>query len=266
MWREVSAQIAAANSGVRPPENLAERALQKAHAEEGAAQSVKLPGLIQRIQLYLLRTFNLLRAQAYLIKREIWPASSGIMLLGIMVGLLSNHAEIISYISPIIAAGCLALLYGPDHDPAHELVLATPTSAWKILLARLSIVSSFNLVLSLLASVAMLIIVPPDLLGSIILGWLTPMAFLSALALLLSLWIGTGKGICIAYGLWILQYFNSSNMPGNVWYSTTWKNFETAYRNFWQSPGLLLTLSVVLLIIALVSTRFTEGKLDTVRS
>ncbi|HEX2995101.1 MAG TPA: hypothetical protein VHP14_09755 [Anaerolineales bacterium] len=46
---------------------------------------------------------------------------------------------------------------------------------------------------------------PPDLLGVLALGMLAPMAFLSALALLLSIWIGTSNAIAISYILWLLQ-------------------------------------------------------------
>jgi hypothetical protein len=266
MWREVSATIRTVNSSQIPPADLAQRALQKIRDDESFTMRSKMDHILLPIKANCLSAFNILRSQAYLIKREIWPASAGILLIGIMVALLSNHAEFISVICPLIAAGGLAALYGPENDPAHELVVATPTSSWKILLARLSIVSFFNLVLSLLASLVMLLIVPPEFLGAIILGWLTPMAFLSALALFLSLWIGTNRAIIVSYGLWIIQHFQISKLLGNAWYSTAWESLERSYRNFWQSPDLLLIFSAVLLLMALISTRFTDGKMDSVLS
>jgi hypothetical protein len=106
-----------------------------------------------------------------------------------------------SIIAPLIAAGSLSLLFGPEHDPAHELTLSTPTSSWKLLLARLSIVSAYNLMLAIIAMLILMIAFPPGLLGTLALGMLAPMAFLSALALLLSIWIGTSNAIAISISL-----------------------------------------------------------------
>lgn len=258
-WQSLSGEIHAANAEISAPPGLAEDALQRIHA--GAAPEGS-SSLAARLCRPCLHAFSLLRAQAYLVKREIWPATAGIMALGVILGLISNHVEAISYIAPLVAAASLASLYGPEHDPAYELTLGTPTSAWKILLARLSVVSAYNLLLALLASLAMLLIVPPDVLGMIILGWLAPMAFLSALALLLSLWMSTSSAVAISYGLWLLQYMRLSRVFGDWGYSARWDLFLDAYRHFWQSPGLLLIFSLVLLAFGLLSTRFSERSLS----
>ncbi|GAP12692.1 putative zinc-finger [Longilinea arvoryzae] len=256
IWLSLAVEIRAADAKVTAPAGLAERALERIHTPE--AEPKPAPRLWRTCQ----SVFSLLRAQAYLIKREIWPATAGIMALGVILGLLSNHVEAISYIAPLVAAAGLTALYGPENDPAHELVLATPTSSWKILLARLSVVSAYNLLLALLASLAMLLIVPPNLLGMIILGWLAPMAFLSALALLLSLWMKTSTAIAIAYGLWILQYMKFSKVFDNWGISVQLNHFLDIYRSFWQSPELLLIFALVLLAIGLFSTHFSEHSLN----
>jgi hypothetical protein len=258
MWQNVANEIRSANSGITAPPDLAKRAIAKIHTGYDGSDSVVKSLVLSKIRLSFLRTFNLLRAQAYLVKRELWPASASIMALGVIVALLSTHAEAISFIIPLIAAASLSVLYGPDQDQAHELVLATPTSSWKILLARLSIVSLYTLMLGLLASLGMLLIISPDLLGTMILSWLAPMAFLSTLALLLSLWMGTGRAIVISYGLWILQYLQFSKISSSFQYSATWDVFINNYREFWHSPGLMLILSCTLLVLALMSTRLTE--------
>lgn len=263
MWRRVSNEIRSANVAITLPPDLATRALEKIHQQP---QQEMKPGLTAQIRAIGLRMVNLLRTQIFLIKSDIWPASAGIMALAILVALISKHIEVISFISPLIAAGGMAMLYGADNDPAHELVMSTPTSTWKILLARLSIVSLFNLLLSLLASLVMLLIVPAELLGAIILGWLAPMAFLSALALLLSLWIGTSNAVAVTYGLWIFQFVLLSKGIQKIWYSTALDALASACRNFWRSPGLLFILAVVLVGIVLVSTRFEEKNLRPVVS
>lgn len=255
-WQSLSGEIRAANAEISAPPGLAEDALQRVRS--GAVPERRFVRLNRPFQ----HAFSLLRAQAYLVKREIWPATAGVMALGVILGLISNHVEAISFIAPLVAAASLASLYGPEHDPAYELTLATRTSAWKILLARLSVVSAYNLLLALLASLAMLLIVPPAVLGMIILGWLAPMAFLSALALLLSLWMSTSSAIAISYGLWLLQYMRLSRVFGDWGYSARWDLFLDAYRHFWQSPELLLLFSLVLLVIGLISTRFSERSLS----
>jgi hypothetical protein len=107
---------------------------------------------------------------------------------------------------------------------------------------------------------ALLLIIPPELLGTLILGWLGPMTFLSALALLLPLWIGTGNAIGIAYGLWLLQYIPYKSL-GTWMVSPDWSSMIYAYQQFWQSPLLLLALSVLLFGTALWFANRTTFKL-----
>jgi hypothetical protein len=257
LWNAVATEISGSDSPVAgapslskgAPASLADRALERIHTSA-------------RVRQGFLRVFSLLRSQAYLIKREMWPTSAAMMALGVAVALVSNRAEAITLIAPMVAAASLAMLYGPEHDPAHELTISTPTSSWKILLARLSTVSAYNLALALLASLAMLLIMPPALLGMLTLGWLAPMAFLSALALLLSLWIGTGNAIMLSYGLWILQFLRISRIFDDWRYSSGLEAFQDAYRGFWHSPGLLFILALALVGAALLSTRYTENRLN----
>jgi hypothetical protein len=166
--------------------------------------------------------------------------------------LLSGHMEFMYFIAPMVAAVSLSILFGAEHDPAYELILATGTSPWKVLLARLSLVSAYNLLLVFGAAAILLIVVPPDVLGIMIFGWLAPMAFLSALALLLSLWLGTGNAIAITYVLWVAQYIPYKLV--DAWMnSPAWLLVTSVYQQFWQNPMLLLLLSIPLFVLALWS-------------
>jgi hypothetical protein len=237
LWRAVGTQVMISSSQVSAPPDLAERALRRLRA----------PSPLHRA---LLQAASLLRAQAYLVRREMWPASALLMGIGTLVTYLSGKIEFIYFIAPLVAAASLASIYGPEHDPASELTLATPTSPWKVLLARLTLVHAYNLCLALAASLFLLLLIPPDLLGTLILGWLGPMTFLSALALLLSLWIGTGNSIAIAYGLWLVQ-FPRYEMVLNPSTSAALTPILDAYRQFWGSPLLLIGLGILVLVIAL---------------
>jgi hypothetical protein len=80
--------------------------------------------------------------------------------------------------------------------------------------------------------------------------------------LLLSLWIGTGNAIVVSYGLWIFQYLQISRVLDTWMFSALVEDILAAYRSFWASPLLLLALSLILVLIALLSTRRTENLLS----
>jgi hypothetical protein len=247
LWQMTADEIIASDSAVTPPAQLAERALDRIHRPASLWAGLR-------------HAWYLLYVQSQIIQREMWPASAAVMALGVAVALISNHVEFIYFIAPLVAAASLAVLFSPEHDPALELTRSTPTSPWKVLLARLSIVSCYNLLLALAATTALLVIVPPELLGTLILGWLGPMTFLSSLALLLSLWVGTSNAIAISYGLWIMQ-FVPYKLVGTWMVSPGWSSVVFAYQWFWQSPMLLLSLSILLFGLALWFADRTSFKL-----
>lgn len=250
LWKTVADEIIESDSSEPAPAKLADRAVEQLHQPS-------------TLRLSFLRATQLLRAQVFLVHREMWPASAVVMALGVIVAFLSAHVEVVYFLAPLIAAATLSMLSGAEHDPAHELTMSTSTSPWKILLARLSLVSVYNLLLAMSATLVLLFVFPPGLLGTLALGMLAPMAFLSALALLLSLWIGTGNAVAIAYTLWFAQHIPYKTL--SVWMvSPAWSSVIESYQQFWQSPLLLILLSLLLLVIALWSAnrpafRLTQG-------
>lgn len=240
LWSLVSDEISTTDSAIPAPPHLAESALEVLHQRSPLMSAMN-------------RSIQLLRAQSFLVHREMLPASAAVMALGVILALISNHIEVIYFIAPMVAAATLSVLFGAEQDPAYELILATSTSPWKILLARLSLVSAFNLLLVLVVAAILLFFIPPDVLGALIFGWLAPMAFLSALALLLSLWLGTSNAIAITYMLWLAQYMPYKAI-GAWMVSPAWSSAIAAYQQFWHNPIILLLLSIPLLGIALWST------------
>jgi hypothetical protein len=253
LWSAVSTEIRETSRRASPPSTVVGAALARVRTAPVKREQAQGPGMMRR-------AWQLLRAQTFLVQREMWPTSAAVMALGMIVSLLSKHVEAIYFLAPLVAAASLSLLYNSENDPAYELTLATPTSPWKVLLARLSIVSAYNLLLSLAAALALLVIIPPGLIGTLILGWLAPMAFLSALALLLSLWIGTSNAIALTYILWIAQYLPYQSI-GAWMASPAWTSAILAYRGFWHSPALLFLLSVLLVTVALWSANRPAGRL-----
>jgi hypothetical protein len=119
-----------------------------------------------------------------------------------------------------------------------------------VLLARLALVYGYNLCLALAASVALLPVVPVRLLGGVIIGWLAPMTFLSALALVLSLLLGTTNAISIALGVWMARGL-ASTMVSEEGVGVVLSRMAARYAAFWHEPALLLGLSLALLLGAI---------------
>lgn len=79
------------------------------------------------------------------------------------------------------------------------------------------------------------------------------MAFLSALALLLSLWIGTTNAITIAYAAWLGQFFARAALESqlNLFInSPLLQQVLQAYNQFWGQPLTLIGISLLLVAAA----------------
>jgi hypothetical protein len=248
LWKSIADDINAADSTIPAPIGLDQRAITKTEVEKTHPSA-------------FLRAWQLLRSQVLLVKRDLWPASAVVMALGIAVIFLVGEIEVIRFVAPLVAAASLAVIFGPEHDPACELVLATPISPWKVLLTRLTLVYGYNLLLAVAASSFILVFATSTPLKAIVLGWLGPMTFLSALALFLSMWMGTGNSIAVAYGLWIIQYprFELVLTPSAA---TTVLPILDGYREFWNSPLLMLGLGLIIFTAALLSAKRSTSQLQ----
>ena len=237
LWQSLANEVIASDSAVLAPVHLADAALEAIHAPSKLTRAFK--SMVQ-----------LLRMQLLLMHSELWIGSAALMFIFLAMALLVARVEVLYFFVPMIAAGTVTLIYGSEHDPAAELTFATPTSPWKILLARLTLVSAYNVFLALCATAGLLLILPPQALGELILGWLAPMAFLSALALLLALWIGTNNALFISYTLWAAQYLALTSVSAWFAFLTPWLE---SYRQFWHNPVLLFIAGFALILFVLWS-------------
>ncbi|MFZ6029015.1 MAG: anti-sigma factor family protein [Chloroflexota bacterium] len=262
LWRAVGAEISAANQNIAAPhvENLrifsskpglipTESIRKRAHKKKPATPAQ--------------RAWQLLWAQVPLVQREMWPAAALVMLIGFVITLLVDKTAVLRILAPLVTAACLAVIHGPEHDPAAELTASTTTSPWKILLARVTLVFGYNLLLALAVSLFVLVFIPAESLGGLILGWLAPMTFLSTLALLLSQWVGTTNALMLAYLGWLAQFIpffmRPVAMPG-------WLTAATdGYTQIWQSPATLLSAALLLFAAALWSANAPEHSLHRQR-
>lgn len=164
----------------------------------------------------------LLRTQARVVSREILLASALVITLGVLVTLASSEfggMTTFGVLAPMVAAVGIALLYDRDAERLLELEDTTRTSARQLLLARLTLVFGFDLLLGLIGSVILVLFRSELSLMPLVLSWLAPMTFLSGLAFFLSvLLLETMYAATFSLSLWVFHLFlREINASGGIW-------------------------------------------------
>jgi hypothetical protein len=203
------------------------------------------------------RLWQIIRAQAPIVHKEIWSSSLLVLLLGFVITLLSERAGFLFAIAPLISVAGLAFIYNQSIDPAFELVLSTPVSQLQILFARVGLVFGYNLVLVGLFGIGLSINFSMEVIMPLFRTWLAPMTFLSTLGLCLSLFIKPGTAIFITYAIWLSQYLPLADefqqIFGELAQPVLW---------FWHEPKVLYSLSLFLFAFLVFwimkGTRFTR--------
>lgn len=160
----------------------------------------------------------LLLSQLRVIQREIWLASTLVLMLGAGVTLTSESPELLSFsvLAPIVAAAGVALLYDTDTRAMLEIEETTLASARLLLLARLTLVFGFNLIMALIGSVILVQFDHHLLLLPLIASWLAPMTFLSGFAFFLSIaGRNTLFGASASVAMWIFHLIAIRSHGGN---------------------------------------------------
>ena len=152
----------------------------------------------------------LLKGQLRVVWGSLWLAAALLMALGVFVTLLSGSPDeptlLFVLIAPLIAAATMSFVYGPDVDPAQELIYATPVPPTLLLLTRLLLVFSFDLLLALIGSAVLAFTQPNILFWPLIQSWLAPMTFLSAFAFCLTVFtLKAEAGVLFSLALWFTQ-------------------------------------------------------------
>lgn len=167
----------------------------------------------------------LLRAQARLVGRSVWIASALVMALGALLTAVGANTgpgaawapTVLALVAPIVAAGGVAGLYSPARDPGYELVASTPAPPRLILLARLTLVVGYDVVLALLASAA-LVLFGGETGGLLHLvgAWLGPLALLAGFSLVLGVRFGPDVATTGALVLWTLRLLDGSALTAGL--------------------------------------------------
>jgi anti-sigma factor RsiW len=190
---------------------------------------------------------DLLRAQIPLMRASFWLACAVVMAVGTLLASRSAPAvahQILTLVAPILAALGIAVVCGPERDPAFEVCAATPTGPRLVLLARVALVFGYNLVVDLAAAGALRLLGGPARdAGGLAIDWLGPMALLSALALLGAVVVGADVAVGIAVTLWVLR------LGANGWLGVP-TGWLSPVREAWAtSPG-TVTAAIVLTAVA----------------
>ncbi len=247
-WQSVAGVVVDENQQISAPRDLTERIVLQPRRSFS----------LKKIVMYI---WQLLKYQVPLVRQDMWPASAVMMFIGVTVAVITVKISVIYFLAPMIAAATLALIYGPENDPAFELANATSTSPAMVLFARLTLVSAFNLVLGLAASFIAVFFLPQVSFWMLLFTWLAPMAFLSMLSLFLSMLLGAGNAVAITYAIWVFQF-----IPLKQWHLfemlPAWMQKVTILQSFWQNNQLLLIGTLCLLVLCLVFSRFSSLSLS----
>ena len=241
LWKSLSTHILQSDQAIPLP--FPEQVLQNVRVSISAGS--RKMGVLERTGLLLVSQFHL-------IQRDLWVASTAVFLIGFCAAVIINATGFFQAIAPLIAVASIATIYGPENDPGLELALATVTSPRQILLARMTLVFGYDLLMSLVASVGLVAFSSGSVLGVIISGWLAPMTFLSSLALLLSQLIGTRNAISTATLIWIINWM-ARGVVGGYFHMQLFAVITepaSAYAGFFSTTWLLFSLAGLLIGLA----------------
>jgi hypothetical protein len=200
------------------------------------------------------KAWALLAVEARLLNPAIWLASALIMVVSVIFILAEstgtgNRAEFtLALAAPLIAMAGVAGSCGPEHDDAFELVAVTPTSPRVIVLARMTLVFGYDLLLALLASAVLAPLnAAPVGLASLIMAWLGPMAALAGLSLLLSVCWNPGGAMGGGLAVWALYALTATDVP-----------VPDGFRNFWTTSPATVGLALALMLAAVIAAGMGE--------
>jgi putative zinc finger protein len=260
-WRAIAAATSATPAPPAPdPAALVRAVLARSALERGPAGPAPVPaggrGWAPRQLRYLAA---LVLAEARLVRIAVPLASALVLGLGMAVVRFGTGtgtaAEMLALVAPIVAAAGVAGAYRAGHDPAAELVAATPASGRMLLLVRLTLVLGFDLVLALAASAVLAATAGGAGSGAgldvLVAAWLGPMALLSALSLLVAVRFGPDVALGVAVGLWSLRVLAGNHLLGDSW-------LLRLALDAWTTNPAVLALSAVAGLAAVAMTTAAE--------
>jgi hypothetical protein len=211
------------------------------------------------VALQTMRAMTLLFVnQVRLTRRSFWLASAIVMSLGWFVAASSPASSaglILQLVAPLVAAYGVSMIYYSDAEPFLEIIRATPTSPHLLLLTRFTLVCGYDLLLALAATVGLAAISPSNSVGTLVLGWLGPMLFLSTLALLLAQRWGAVGGMAAAWSLWAVRVLLAANDHMGV----ISPGLTTRLSAYWSTNTLTLVGALIFMAVVMIQPTYRRG-------
>lgn len=183
------------------------------------------------------------RAQLPIVRQRLLAASLMVMTLGALIVMASGRAwsrDVFVSLAPLAVAAGSAMLF---RDGLGELALVLPATPRLVLVARLVVVFTVDMVGALLTSMAVAGRLH-EALGALIAAWLGPMLLLAVVSLLVSVLSNPGTGITVALGLWFLRVLAGLEAPGGIITGPVAARIDAA----WTTSPAVLAGTVMLLI------------------
>jgi hypothetical protein len=209
--------------------------------------SAALPGpphVLSGIWWHVALSMRVALYQIRLIHRALWIGSAlviAFVTLYAAVIALRYGADALAVVLPAVAAIGCASAYSRETDPALEIASASPASVRLILLSRVLLVSGFDALLALGATVVVAQAHGVDV-GSLTMMWIGPMSLLASGSLLLSLLVGP----LIAAGSTLAGWFAQVLVVGQD------SSVQVMLGSVWRTNPVMLALAALLLVIAIL--------------
>jgi hypothetical protein len=247
-WQAVACTTQENAERILPERSLSE-AWERLHAhitqEETQALS-SFQSLVRSASLFTNIIVAHLWAQVRLIKSDLWWIS--LLGLPLITGLLflpaswQNRADASAFVASLVTALGMAFLYGQEVDPAYEMVLVTPTPNRLILLSRIGIVFTFDLLVNTLEVLPFFFHSGALSFSWIMVNWLAPLCCLTALSVLLSILARPVLAIITCTLLWVLRLLSNP-----ILFPVT--ALQQAYEHFWHQGMLLFLMALTMVIM-----------------
>lgn len=191
-------------------------------------------------------------AQIGLLRPRFWIASGIIAAIGMLTipgGLHNYEVQIatLRIMGPLLAVLAVSFVFRSSHLGVLEIELSCFTSPVRLILARLTVVLAYDVVLGLLASFVLAYAgaVGGDNLLLLTLHWLAPLLLVAGTASLLSTRMSVGAAAIVAYAGWLLLVAWTMGEQGQGVLSSV----------LGASEGLIAVIGLVLLSVATLRAR-----------
>jgi len=148
---------------------------------------------------------RLIRSQWVMFETSFWVAGLLVLLLGFFMSFLEGREMLpllLLVLSPLLSASSVVYVFRPETRTLNELEILTATHPVELLIARLTMVLGFNVLIAFALMLAIHLEGTQIMLGRLVLAWLGPLLTLSGLALYITLRWGVLVGVVLPLGLW----------------------------------------------------------------